>query len=124
MLEVVNSRSVFLAFLLFPTFSTMSLRTASSNEEISFLSILLLAGMFCILVGLILIIVRKEAQTGQTHVTICTPHSQHDSSQGLDAINIRIQFTPQQTSLVQRFRAPSALDLGPVALTAEVKKDI
>lgn len=97
----------------FPTFPTMSLRVSSPNDEISILSILLLVGMLGILVALG-VMMRKEA-----HVMICTPGLNPQSHETLDAIHIRIQFTPQQT--VHRRRAPSALDLGPAA---EVKKDI
>lgn len=104
----------------------MSLRAVSSSDEISFLSILLLVGMLGILVALGAIMLRKETQ-----FVICTPGLNQQSQHDIDAIHIRIQFTPQQ--MVHRRRAPSVLDLGPAAAAAavataaaiaEVKKDI
>lgn len=96
----------------------MSLRVASPSDEISVLSALLLVSMLGILVVLGGIMLRRE----QAHVMICTPGLNSQSEHDIDAINIRIQFTPQQRP-VQRFQAPPRLDLGPAA-TAEVKKDI
>ena len=102
-------------------------QTSSASVEIPFILVLLV----CILIAGVIVLMRRQHQTHD--VVICTPRfkaTNSNNNANIDSISIRIQFTPQHAGLVQRFRAPSALDLGPAATAtaeaaeAEVKKDV
>lgn len=100
---------------------TMQLRANSSvsDYEAPFVILSFLFVGVLLLVAMTVFLFRQKAQ-----VVIYTPRH-GPMTDPADTINICIQFTPQM-NLVQRFRAPSSLDLGPSALTAapELKKDI
>jgi hypothetical protein len=106
----------------------MQLRPQTSSPSVEIPLILVL--LVCILIAGVIVLMRR-----QTHdVVICTPRfkaTNSNNNANIDSISICIQFTPQHAGLVQRFRAPSALDLGPAATAtaaeaaeAEVKKDV
>ncbi len=99
----------------------MSLRSQNAEYDSPILFVLLLiVGLLCIIIGL----VRWSAAVAAAHAvhpahptlpthTICSPCSPQD---GLESINIRIQFTPTQQPMAQttvRHRSISTLDLGP-----------
>ncbi len=102
----------------------MSLRSQSAEYDAPILFVLLLiVGLLCVIIGLVrwsaaMTTAATAYPVNPTH-TICSPQD------GLESINIRIQFTPTQQPMAQttvRHRAISTLDLGPATVTNTIPK--